>query len=255
MKWALLLLFGGAGLAALVGGLAWGWHRLPLLQSGIRTMGVVVGQSERRSTASRGSGRRTGSEEVVVYNPVVEFTGASGELHRFTGATGGEGRPLIETGTGVSVIYDPSDPAHAAIASFSQFWLGPLMMAGGGLIFLMMGVGGYLLIAGQDQRMEELAAMMQHEPLVLTPGAPTLQGTIVGAEERPPGSGHYVFVCRGTRPGASADEAFVSEYLPFNPGLRYLGRKVTIHLDPGNPAHYFVNLDALLPEIMEDGQR
>ncbi len=255
MRWVLLLLFGGLGLAALVGGVAWGWQRLPLFQEGVRTTGVVVGQEETVTTTSRGSASHTYSEEVIDYNPVVEFTGEGGETHRFTGSTGGEGKPIIETGSEVEVLYDPADPGSAQIASFEQFWLGPVVVAGAGLIFLLMGVGGFFLMGGQDRRMEEQAAMMQRERLIVTPQAQTIRAEITATAERPEGSGHYVFICRARRPGAGLVEEFVSDFLPFDPGHRFVGREVTVHLDPADPHSYFVNIDPLLPEIMAERKR
>ncbi len=251
MKWILLVVFGGLGLAALLGGLIWGWNRVPLFQSGVRTTGVVVAQEETISARTSVGRHLNNSREAVNYNPIVEFTDSNGETHRFVGSTGGEGKPIIETGTEVEVIYDPADPNKAQIGSFEQFWLGPVVIAVCGVIFLLMGVGGFFLMGGSDRRLEEQAEMMQRERLVFDSAAPTFEGIIVRTEERPPGSGRYVFVCRGTRPGSVFDQEFISDFLPFDPGPRYRGRKVTIHLDPAEPDLYFIDINALLPEIME----
>ena len=256
MKWILLVVFGGLGLAALSGGLLWGWNRLPLLQSGAHTTGVVVDQKERissRTGMSQKSATSFGS--TINYYPIVEFTDDSGETHRFEGSTGGGGKPIIATGTEVGVVYDPTDPSKAQIDSFAQFWLGPLVVAVCGLIFLLMGVGGFFLMGGSDRRMEEQAEMMQRERLVFASEAPTFEGTILRTEERPPGSGRYVFVCRGTRPGSVVDEEFASDFFPFDPGPFYRGRKVIIHIDPAKPDVYFVNINTLLPEIMKNRQQ
>lgn len=255
MKWILLLLFGGLGLAALSGGLLWGWNRLPLFQNGVRTTGIVVGQEETVSTKSRVGKHTTDSEDVIIYSPVVEFIDQRAKEHRFVASTGGEGKPIIENGTEVEVIYDPADPNTAQIGSFEQFWLGPVVIAVCGLVLLLMGVGGFFLMGGSDRRMGERAEMMQRERLVFAFEAPTFEGTIARVEENPLGSGRYVFVCRGTRPGSRVAEEFVSDFLPFDPGPRYRGRAITIHLDPANPDTYFVNIDPLLPEIMESRQR
>ena len=251
MKWILLVLFGGLGLAALLGGLLWGWNRLPLFQSGARTTGVVVGQEETVSARASIGRHLNYSREATGYSPIVEFTDNDGEKHRFVGSTGGEGKPIIETGTEVEVIYDPADPGKAQIGSFEQFWLGPVAVAVCGLIFLLMGVGGFFLMGGSDRRLEEQAEMMQRERLVFASEAPVFEGTIIRVEENPAGSGRYVFVCRGTRPGAVFAEEFVSDFLPFDPGPRYRGRKVTIRIDPAQPDIYLIDINALLPEIME----
>jgi hypothetical protein len=251
MKWVLLAVFGGLGLAALLGGLLWGWNRIPLFQSGARTTGVVVGQEETVSARAKVGRHLSGSQETIRYSPIVEFSDNNAETQRFVASTGGEGKPIIATGTEVEVIYDPADPSKAQIGSFEQFWLGPVVVAVCGLIFLLMGVGGFFLMGGSDRRLEEQAAMMRRERLIFASGAPVFEGSIVRTEERPPGSGRYVFVCKGARPGAVVAEEFVSDFLPFDPGQRYRGRKVTIHIDPTEPDLYFVDINTLLPEIME----
>ncbi len=253
MKWLVLIAFGGIGLATLAGGLLWGWNRLPLFQHGVHTTGTVAGQEETLSTRSGSVSNRVASPfGVINYNPIVEFTDANGENFRFVGSTGGGGRPVIETGSEVEVIYDPADPHQAQIASFKQFWLGPLVVTVCGLIFLLMGAGSFFLTRDNDRSMEELADMMQRERLLFSSEAPIVSGTIIRAEERPAGSGRYVFICRGIRPGGVFDEEFVSDFLPFDPGPGYRGRNVIIHTDPANQNGYFVNIDALLPEIMND---
>lgn len=50
MKWMALLIFGGIGLGALIGGAMWGLKRYPLLQNGLRAQGKVVAQDETTST-------------------------------------------------------------------------------------------------------------------------------------------------------------------------------------------------------------
>ena len=113
MKWILLVLFGGLGLAALSGGLIWGWNRLPLFLSGARTTGVVVGQEETVSARTKVGRHLNYSEETTSYSPIVEFAANNGETHRFVASTGGEGKPIITTGTEVEVIYDPADPGRS----------------------------------------------------------------------------------------------------------------------------------------------
>lgn len=251
MKWVLLILFGGLGVAALAGGVMWGLKRQSLVQQGVRARGRVVAQEE---TASHGRGGRAGSyrESRTDYYPVVEFVTEAGETVRFTGSTGGGGKPIIETGTEVNVIYDPAAPSSAQIVSFMQFWLGPLVAAVGGLIFLIMGTGGFFLIGGHDRNMDEREVMMQRERLIFMPEAPVVQGTILRIEEKPVNSGKYVFVCQALRPDSSLYEEFTSDSVPFDPGHRYLGRQVGIRLDPDDRANYYVNIDPLLPEIVKN---
>jgi hypothetical protein len=254
MKWLLLLIFGGIGLAALIGGVMWGQKRQSLVRNGVRAQGKVVAQEEGRSPGTKG---RVGSyrDASITYNPVVEFVTEAGQTVRFTGSSGGVGKPLIDTGTEVEVIYDPAEPSHAQIASFTQFWLGPLAVAGSGLVFLLMGVGGFFLIGSHDRGMAERITMMNRERLVMRADAQVIQGTIVRIEEKPEKSGRYVFICRALRPFATGFEEFSSDYLPFDPGRRYLGRTVDVRLDPDDRGNYYVDIDPLLREIMSSRER
>ena len=254
MKWILLMLFGGLGLAAAIGGVMWGLKRLPLFQGGVRVTGRVVGQEETVS-AQPGSRKHGSSEQARYFEPLVEFKDANGGKHRFTGSTGGKGKAIIETGASVDVIYDPQDPSNAQIVSFSQFWLGPLVLTAVGSIFLLMGVGGFFVMGSHDKSMDQLSVTMDRERLLFEQEARTVQGIIVKSEERPLDSGRYVFLCRARRHGSMPEEEFVSDHFTFDPGPRYAGRKVEIYLDPVHDGRYYVDLRPLLPEIVRDRQR
>ena len=166
MKWIVLLLFGGLGLGALISGAMWGAKRLPLFQSGLRAHGKVVAQEERVSLETIGK-KNPYSQKVISYYPVAEFLTETGEKVRFTGSSGGKGKPIIETGTEVEVLYDPANRTNAQISDFSQFWLGPLVVTVCGLIFLLMGVGGFFLMGSHDRIMDERFEMMNRSQLVM----------------------------------------------------------------------------------------
>jgi len=211
-----------------------------------------VAQEEHVSSGYRES--RVGSYRNVKksYYPVVEFVATSGKTVRFTGSSGGVGEPIIETGTEVKVMYDPAAPSNARIKSFSQFWLGPLAMAVAGLIFLLMGVGGFFLIGGHDRSMAEGEAMLNRSMLVFNPEAPVVQGTIIRIEERPENSGRYFFIVQAHRPDAPMYEEFASAHFTFDPGRIFIGRQVDVRLDPADRDNYYVNIDPLLPEIVNN---
>lgn len=251
MRWIVLLMFGGLGLAALIGGVMWGLKRQSLAQQGVETWGRVVAQEE--SSVSTGSSSRTGSYRNVKksYSPVVEFVTEGSKTVRFTGSTGGVGDPIIETGTEVKVLYDPAEPGSAQIKSFSQFWLGPLAVTVAGIISLFLGVGGFFVMGGIDRNMAEGEAMMNRQRLIFMPEARVIQGKIIRIEERPENSGRYVFIVQALRPDSSLYEEFSSDHLTFDPGHRFIGREVAVRLDPADRENYYVNADPLLPEILK----
>jgi hypothetical protein len=161
MKWMALLIFGGLGLFALVAGVIWGFRRSELFRGGLRTQGVVVDQF--KSVSSTVSDEKASSTGVSIsYYPVVEFQTERGATIRFRGATG-SGVPDYETGAVVTVVYRPNDPQQAKILSFSQFWLGPLVVTVAGLVLFLMGVGTFFLIGQSERRMDEAQELMRQQ--------------------------------------------------------------------------------------------
>jgi hypothetical protein len=126
MKWAVLLIFGTIGLAALAGGTIWGLEVYTVSRDNVPARGTVVAMSGEKSAAA----------SPVAGFPLVEFVTAGGVKVRFGARTGWEGSPGHEIGDEVDVLYDPRNPADARIGSIGQLWAGPLTTGGLGLILL-----------------------------------------------------------------------------------------------------------------------
>jgi hypothetical protein len=97
---------------------------LALNSNGIRTRGKVVHYED------------SGEES----RPVVEFEDLAGTTHRVT-LSGAE----IRADKGVDIIYDRDNPTFASCASFSYFWMFPLIFLGLGSMTALLGV---LILAG-----------------------------------------------------------------------------------------------------------
>lgn len=149
MKWLVLLLFGGLGLALLAGGSAWSWQRYRLAATAERAVGQVVEFHESESVVDDLDARRGLRSRVVSYVPVVEFTTGAGRVVRFRSATGSSA-PEYEVGAFVDVLYDPARPDTAEISDFAQFWLGPVATAGAGFFAMVIGIAGFFLIGAGD---------------------------------------------------------------------------------------------------------
>lgn len=121
------------GLGLLAGAGYFGVRTRQLLAAARKAPGTVVG-FERRT-----------SEKGHSDYPVIEFSTASGELHRFT--TSGAGS--FAKGEAVEVLYDPGDPATARVNAFLELWLGSLALGGFGLLCL--GAGLATLRAGSRE--------------------------------------------------------------------------------------------------------
>jgi len=245
MKWMALVIFGGMGLTALIGGLMWGAKRWALFRNGVPAEGKVVETCESSSTDSDG---RT----HVSYYPVVEFQPAQGGAVRFKGSTG-TSSPEFETGATVRLRYNPKNPREAQLSNFSQFWLGPVAITAAGLIALFLGIGSFLVIGGDDKGFAGMRETMERQLLSAQKDAVKIEGRIRVVRHKD--NGRYVFVCTALKPGASFEEEFESDSFNFDPGTEYAGRTVTICLDPYNKGSYSVDLGPLLLEIIRKQSR
>ena len=251
MKWIVLIMFGALGASALAGGLVWAAKRYALTQDGVMTQGRVVGQDEQVATSDEG---RHHSYNVThtSYFPIVEFKTAEGETIRFTGTSGGVGEALLDTGTQVNVIYRPADPADALIVEFTQAWLGPLVLSVVGTVFLIFGLGGYVLIGKSDRDFEAMGEMMQRDALVLRSDRVRIEAKIHHVEQiNQGGSAKYVLVCKGVRPDHSFKEEFRSDSFSVMPDVSVIGRTVHVSLDPSDNSVYVVELGPVLKEIVQ----
>jgi hypothetical protein len=244
MKWMVLVLFGGMGLAALIGGLVWGAKRITLFRNGLPATGKVVEISESISSDDDGS--------HTSYYPVVEFRTPSGETFRFKGSTGSSS-PDYETGATVRIRYNPKDPREAQLTDFSHFWLGPVVLTAAGLIALFLGVGSFVMLFGGDKDMASMRSLMDRNFMSVRKDMVRIDGRIKQVRQK--GKEQYVFVCKGLKPGASFEDEFESDVFNFDPGMEFAGRPVAICLDPYNKGEYTVDLGPLLLEIIKKQSR
>lgn len=246
MKWMVLIIFGGMGLAALISGVVWGAKRISLYRNGLPATGKVVENYQSSSTDSD-------DHTSVSYYPVVEFQTPDGQTHRFKGSTGSSS-PDFEQGTRVRLRYNPKDPGQAQLVNFSQFWLGPVVITAAGLIALFLGIGSFIVLFGDDNKgLSDTGAAMKRQFLAARSDAVRIEGRIKDVREKE--KGKYVFVCKALRPGASFEDEFQTDVFNFNPGLEFTGRPVTICLEPYKKGEYTVDLGPLLMEIVKKQSR
>jgi len=146
MKWAVLLIFGSIGLAAVVGGTIWGFESYPFYHSRKSTQGTVVDQFMKKDEKT----------SEVTYFPVVEFSITIAEKKRFQGSIGSTGSPAYETGDVVDVLYDPLDPRNAMIGTFKQLWAGPLTTGGIGLVLSVLSIVLFMKIGRFEKHLRSM---------------------------------------------------------------------------------------------------
>jgi hypothetical protein len=157
MAWMALLLFGGLGLGALVAAGLSGAHRHSFQRHGLRAQGHVVDNLSSVSVETDDEGSK---HKVVHYYPVVEFQPPGGESVRFRGSTGSR-VPDYQIGARVPVVYNRANPTEARVDTFAEIWLLPKVLGITGFVFLVLGIGSFLLVRETDEefdRFEERAA-------------------------------------------------------------------------------------------------
>lgn len=250
MKWIMLALAGSMGLSAFAGGLIWLAKRYRIIKNGVEVEGLVTGQHEERVKSSGLASRY--SQTHITFYPIVEFTNDRGETVRFQGSSGGVGIPLIETGSKVKVVYIPTDPTLAVIGDFTRTWLGPVVLSAVGVVCLILALGSFAMIGHVNETVDDMSEIMKREALTLRSNAIHIEATIREIRELGgKGSGKYVFICKGLRPGGSFSEEFMSDYFTFKPDSSLIGRTVSVYIDPSDTGHYKVDLDSLLKEILD----
>jgi hypothetical protein len=116
----------GGGVAALASAIdGFRWTRR-FLKTALATRGEVVAHEWRRGSKGRGK----------VYASVVEYRTATGERHRYTSSIWSGYRAPI--GRGVSVLYDPEQPAEGHTNNMLLIWGAPALRLVLGVVFLVM---------------------------------------------------------------------------------------------------------------------
>jgi len=146
MKWAVLLIFGTIGLAALIGGTLWGLESYPIIQANVSTQGTVVDQYQNKNEVT----------SEVIYYPVIEFSTTGAEKVRFRSSMGSAGAPAYDTGTLIDILYDPRNPMNAMIGSFKQLMMGPVITGGVGLVITLLSIVLFMKIGRFEKHLQAM---------------------------------------------------------------------------------------------------
>ena len=127
------------GIAALIGAVLIILSSVMLFQviatrrGGVRTQGTVIDNRESTNTAG-------------AYAPVIRFTTQHGRTVEFESNVS---TPVVhEVGKQVPVVYQPSKPERAVLATTPGSWLLPTLLLAAGLVVFLVGIIG--LLAGSS---------------------------------------------------------------------------------------------------------
>lgn len=238
MKWMVLILFGGLGIAALTGGLSWGVKRLQLMQSGVTTTATVVDLEKSVSKDSDG-------HSSVSYYPIVKFIADDGKEYQAKGSTGGS-HSEYSIGQQVEIIYSPENPYEAQLTDFVQFWLGPVVLTIAGIVMATLGIGSFFIVGGAmraNLRENDLAStLLKRQGIKISATIREIESVKKWFKTQ-----GYVLICESTET-ADANKVFRSTPLVVYP-KNFIGKPVDIYLDPYDGKKYFIDLEPLFAQL------
>ncbi len=221
-------LFSIIGLGMLLGALYWYQSIQSFTEEALLTEGTVL-----ELVASR-------SDDSYVYKPLVRFTTERGESIEFISGTGSN-PPGFTVGETVEIFYRAADPQETMINDFFSLWGGPLIVAGMGIIFFI--IGGSIILVTLLQK--------QKEQYLKTNGLPVqtkFQSVEINAHLTVRGRNPYRVLTQWQNPETSEIHVFKSNNLWFDPTDYITEDYITVLIERTNPKKYYVDL-SFLPKV------
>jgi len=226
-------IFAIVGLGLLIGGIFSIQHTRRFLATAVSVPGVVkeiVWQESRSSNNTRGG----------IYYPRISFRTADGQEISFITNTGSN-PPSYRVNEPVTILYDPKQPYHAYIRSFTDLWLLPTILCPLGLVFCSFGVVAVIwkaLNARKNDWLKRNGRRIQAE----------FTGVHLNTSVQVNGSSPYRLVCQWHDPATNKMHVFHSANIWFDPTNYVSGKTLDVLLDPENPHRYLVET-SFLPEV------
>jgi len=104
-----------------------------------RTKRFIATATETRAEVVGIDERHGGSSQSRSYHPVLRYRTQVGVTKEIVSSVGSN-PPRYKKGDSVAILYDPARPDDMRIHSFGAVWLVPLILAGVGGIFIVVGV-------------------------------------------------------------------------------------------------------------------
>jgi uncharacterized membrane protein YqjE len=221
------------GLGLLIGGIFAIQHTRRFLATAVSAPGEVkeiVWQESQSSNNSRGGS----------FYPRISFRTADGQEISFITSTGST-PPAYRVNEPVTILYDPQQPYHAYIRSFTDLWLLPTILCPMGLIFCSFGVVAAIWKvknARKDDWLKHNGRRIQAE----------FKGVELNTSLRVNGSSPYRLKCQWLDPATNKMHVFHSANIWFDPTNYVSGKTLDVLLDPENPHRYLVET-SFLPEV------
>ena len=212
----------------MLAGTVWLWSSSQeIVSAGIRTTGEVIDLEYRDSDEGSGT-----------YAPIVRFTDRDGNT-RYYHSTSSSNPPAYERGEQVTLYYMPGAPERAMIDSFSDRYLGPIILGFMGLIF---GGVGYGLLYAQIRKRRRTAHLEQHGIPIHAEFVECYRDTSTRVNGRSP----WKVVAQAQHPASGKLEDFTSDMIWVDLTQELTGRRIPVRVDPQDPQSYLVDLSQWL---------
>jgi hypothetical protein len=231
MRW-IFLLFALIGIVLLAAGVYTARSTRRFLATAEKAAGVVIENVWQDSSSSDGG----------TYRPRVRFRTRTGQDIEFVSDTGSM-PAAYRQGEGVTIVYDPDDPAHASINGFWALWLGTVILFGLGIAFAAAGIGPLVWLRHQRRMTEWLRANGQR---VQT----TFERVELDTSLTVNGSHPYRIVSQWLNPRTNQVHVFKSESIWYDPAQYIDGGMIGVWIDPDNPKRYAMET-GFLPRIAD----
>ncbi|MDE1886257.1 MAG: DUF3592 domain-containing protein [Xanthomonadaceae bacterium] len=170
------------------------------------------------------------------YVPAVQFSASDGRIVHITGSTGSN-PAAYSRGEHVTILYPPNNPEGARIDSFSENWLGTLILGGIGLVFALIGAG---TIAG--------GLRTRNANRWLATNGMRVQARYEGVESgnmQVNGRDSYRLKCQWQHPVSQAIYLFHSARIWYDPAPFVKRDTLDVLVDMDNPKRYEVDISFL----------
>jgi hypothetical protein len=227
-------LFAVVGLGLLIGGVLAIQPPRRFLATAISVPGVVtenVWHEDRRSNNSRS----------WAFYPRIQFVTTDGQQISFITNTGSS-PPAYRVNEPVTILYDPQQPYHAYIKSFSQLWLLPTILCGLGIVFCSFGTVAIIwkgISARKNAWLEHNGRRIQAE----------FKRVELNRSVEVNGVNPYRIVCQWLDPASNQIHIFHSANIWFDPTDYVRQKTLEVLLDPNRPHQYLVET-SFLPKVV-----
>ena len=205
------------------------------IKTAITTKGTVEGFVERK-TRQRISGS-VRHKESISYAPVVRYHTRKGESLSFI-SSASSWLSVYDKGDRVDVLYDPTNQGRAEINDFFSLYLGQMLVAGTGMILLLLGGSIMVLPKFKGRKNKRLKETGQALEATFKEVKRNTNLTIGGRQP-------YKILTTWIDPGTNQTHTFSSDNVWFNPKDQIKQDKITVYMEPGNPKNYFVDISFL----------